>query len=89
MRLQQIPAAAPNRNLRNRRGFCLSPPNGACSALSSHDRRPTRERAPGPGSASCSPCDGTTLISDVAFTIKQYVQTRVEADRQVAIILVS
>jgi hypothetical protein len=30
-----------------------------------------------------------TLISDVAFTIKQYVQTRVEADCQVAIILVS
>ena len=89
MRLQLIPAAAPNGDLRNRRGFCLSPPDRACSAPSSTIGAQPRERALGPGSASWSPCDGTTLISDVAFTIKQYVQTRVEADRQVAIILVS
>jgi len=28
-------SSAPNRDLRNRRGFCLSPPNGGCSAPSS------------------------------------------------------
>jgi hypothetical protein len=83
MRLQQIPAAARTETyVTGEDSVCLLPMAPALP-------RVPRERAPGPGSASWSPCDGMTLISDVAFTIKQYVQTRVEADRQVAIILVS